>query len=208
MRKAFHHTHPNWKVNFKELFSSSESTSCGFSCIDQSVKRTFLYALAGFLSTLTFALALDDIQIAPTRKKLAEEKARTSGNTSVETKQIAYSVKVTSRVFRELQNVTIKYNIFYEAAQLGSTAKPEVKAASGSQSFPSLLTNKCVEFDTEAVQLDSAALDGGWYFSGGGKTVATDRVVGLWFKAFDAEGKQIGEYFNPASVPQKRKWKE
>jgi len=172
------------------------------------VKRTFLCALAGFLSSLTFAFALDDIQIVPTRKKLDEEKARTSSNTSVQSKQIAYSVKVTSRVFKELQNVTIKYNIFYEAAQLGSTAKPEVKTASGSESFPSLLTNKSVEFDTEAVQLDNAALDGGWYFSGGGKSVAKDKVVGIWFKAFDADGKTIGEYFNPSSVPQKRKWKE
>jgi hypothetical protein len=171
------------------------------------VKRTFLYALAGFLSTLTFALALDDIQIAPTRKKLDEDTAR-SNNTSVQTKQIAYSVKVTSRAFKELQNVTIKYNIFYEVAQPGGTAKPEVKTASGSQSFPSLLTNKPVEFDTEAIHLDSVALDAGWYYSSGSKGVATDKVVGLWFKAFDAEGKQIGEYFNPATVPQKRKWKE
>ncbi|MEI6278466.1 MAG: hypothetical protein WCQ16_03655 [Verrucomicrobiae bacterium] len=172
------------------------------------MKKILLVTVVALMSSLTVSLALDDIQILPTRKRLDEEKARTSSNTSVQTKEIVYSVKVTSGAFKELQNVTIKYNIFYEAAQLGSTAAPEVKTATGIQKFPSLLTNKPVEFDTTTIQLSAGKLDPGWYFKGGGKSVSKDKVVGLWFKAFDAEGKQIGEYVNPASVTQKRKWKE
>lgn len=150
---------------------------------------------------------MDDIQIVPTRKKLEEAKERSSSNTSVKSKQIIYSVMVTSRAFKELQNVTIKYNIYYEDSELGSTAKPEIKSVTGNHSFELLLTNKPVEFDTNAIQLDSAALDGGWYFKNGGSARAKDRIAGLWFKAFDATGKLIGEYANPADVKTKQKWK-
>jgi len=164
--------------------------------------------MAAVFSTLAVSSAIDEVQMLPTRKKLAEDEARGNDHTSVKSKQIIYSVKVNSRSFKELKNVTIKYNIYYEVSQLGSTAKGEVKSASGSQSFESLLTNKPVEFDTTAIQLNQAALDGGWYYSNGGSSVAKDKVVGLWFKAFDAEGKLIGEYANPASVAAKQKWKE
>jgi len=173
-----------------------------------AVEMKKILVCIALMACLTGAPALDDIQILPTRKKLDEDKARTGSNSSVQSTQIAYSVKVTSRAFKELQNVTVKYNIFYEDSQLGSTAKPEIKTASGSQAFPSLLTNKPVEFETSAIQLDKAALDGGWYYMDGGKSVSKDKVVGLWFKAFNAEGKQIAEYANPPSVTQKRKWKE
>lgn len=170
-------------------------------------KPAFL-VMAAIFSTVALSSAIDDVQMLPTRKKLDEDQARSSDHTSVKSKQIIYSVVVNSRSFKELKNVTIKYNIYYEVGQLGSTAKPEVKSASGSHPLESLITNKPVEFDTTAIQLNQAALDGGWYFSNGGSSVAKDKVVGLWFKAFDADGKLIGEYMNPSSVATKQKWKE
>lgn len=172
------------------------------------MKKPAFIILVLLLSTLAVSSAIDDVQMLPTRKKLDEDEARSSDHTSVKSRQIIYSVKVNSRAFKELQNVTIKYNIYYEVSQLGSTAKPEVKSASGSHSLESLLTNKPVEFDTTAIQLNQAALDGGCYFLNGGSSVAKDKVVGLWFKAFDAGGKLIGEYANPTSVATKQKWKE
>ncbi len=172
------------------------------------MKMPAFLVLVMLLSTLAVSSAIDDVQMLPTRKKLDEDKARTSSSTSVKSKQIIYSVKVNSRSFKELKNVTIKYNIYYEVSQLGSTAKPEVKSASGSHAFESLLTNKPVEFDTTAIQLSQSTLDGGWYFGNGADATAKDKVVGLWFKAFDAEGKLIGEYTNPPSVATKQKWKE
>jgi len=154
------------------------------------------------------AAALDEIQFLPTRTKLDSDKNRAGSDTTVETKEIAYTVKVTSRSFKELLDVTVKYNVFYEDSQLGSTAEPEIKCSAGSHVFPSLLTNKPVEFATETIKLDKASLDPGWYFASGASSKAKDKVVGLWFKAFDSSGKQIGEYANPTTVAKKRKWKD
>ncbi len=172
------------------------------------MKNHLALALAALVVSSACCQAIDDVVIAPTRKKLEEEKSRADKNTSVQSKAIAYSVKVTSRSFKELQNVTIKYNIYYEDNELGSKSDGDVKTISGSESFASLINNKPVDFDTKSVELTTAALDGGWYFNNGGKTTAKDKVVGVWFRAFDADGKQLGEYANPSTVTKKQKWKE
>jgi hypothetical protein len=56
--------------------------------------------------------------------------------------------------------------------------------------------------------LDKASLDAGWYFANGASAKSRDKVVGIWFKAFDSAGKQIGEYINPTTLTKKQKWKE
>jgi hypothetical protein len=170
------------------------------------MKTPAALVLAGLLVSTACCHALDDLVIAPTRKKLDQEKERTSSNTSQKSKEIAYSVKVSNRSSNELRNVTIKYNIYYEDNELGSKFKGDVKTISGSHVIASLLNSRPVDFDTKSVELTTAALDSGWYFKGGGKPVAKDRVVGIWFRAFDAEGKQIAEYANPPTVPKKQKW--
>lgn len=155
------------------------------------------------------ASALDDVTMLPTRKKLAEdEKHNSRQSATVESKEIAYDVKVTSKAFKELVGVTIKYNIFYEVAQPGVKGDGEIKASSGSHVIPSLLTNKPVEFTTDSIKLEKSSLDGNYYYSSGASAVAKDKVVGLWFKAIDADGKLIGTYVNPTSILQKQKWKE
>ncbi len=169
--------------------------------------KNFLLALF-VLSSVSASWAIDDVQILPTRKKLDENSGRGEKNSSEKSKQIIYSIKVTNSAFKELQNTTVKYNIFYEDAELGSNSKPEVKIVAGASSFPSLLPNKPVDFETDAIQLGQAALDGGWYFKNGAKAVAKDKVVGVWIRAFDEAGKQIGQYSNPSSVTTKQKWKE
>lgn len=168
----------------------------------------FFIPLVVLLAFVAGAAAFDDIQILPTRNKLDSSTSRGEKNTTVQSKEIAYTVKVTSHAFKELANITVKYNIFYEASQLGSTAAPEIKVSAGSHVFPSLLTNKPDEFQTEPVKLEKAALDAGWYYKNGGTTMAKDKVVGVWFKAFDSTGKQIGEYANPTTVSTKQKWKD
>lgn len=172
------------------------------------MKKIVTTLFSVLLLTSAAALALDEVTILPTRKKLDEDKSRPSGPISAKTKEISYTVKVTSRSFAELQGVTVKYNIFYEDSELGSKQAPDVKVISGSEILPTLLTNKPVEFVTKSVELTQQALDPGWYFAGGAKSTSRDKVVGLWFKAFNAEGKQIGEYANPTTVQKKLKWKE
>lgn len=170
------------------------------------MKHLSVFAAIVALATTT-SLAIDDIHILPSRIKLDSSKNNT-GNTNVESTDIAYSVEVNSSSFKELTGVTVKYNIFYEIVRVGAKGESDVKLSAGSHTFPSLLTNKAVKFETEPIKLAKSSLDAGWFYTNGASAKASDRVVGVWFKAFDSTGKQIGEYVNPASVTTKRKWKD
>jgi hypothetical protein len=170
------------------------------------MKTLCIFAVFVALATTT-SLAIDDVRILPSRIKLDSAKS-TKGSTNVDSTVIAYSVEVTSTSFKELTGVTVKYNIFYEVARLGSKGEQEVKLSSGSHTIPSLLTNKPVLFETEPIKLNQVSLDDGWHFVNGASTKAKDRVVGVWIKAFDSTGKQIGEYINPSSLTAKQKWKD
>lgn len=171
-------------------------------------KKLIVFSLAAAIALVpATSLCIDDVHIVPSRIKL-DASRNNKGNTNTETKDIAYSVKVTSSSFKELTNVTVKYNIFYQVSELGQKGEAEMKLCAGSHTIPSLLTSKTVEFETDPIKLEKASLDAGWYFANGASGRSMDKVVGVWFKAFDSTGKQIGEYTNPASVSTKQKWKE
>ena len=154
------------------------------------------------------SLAMDEIQMLPTRVKLDSSKSNNKSHVNVESKDIAYSVKVTSTFFKDVENVTVKYNIYYQVMEIGNKGEPDIKLSAGSHTFPSIPSGKAVEFETEPIKLEKAALDPGWYYKNGAAARAQDKVVGIWMKAFDSTGKQIGEYTNPSSVGQKQKWKD
>jgi hypothetical protein len=165
--------------------------------------------LAASLSLLPVAsMGIDSVKILPTPVKIDSSREVNKGNTNVETKEIAYTVKVISSSFSELTDVTVKYNIFYQVMELGSKGEPDIKVSAGAHKFPSLLTNRPVEFETDAIKLEKASLDSGWYFGNGASAKTRDKVVGAWFKAFDATGKQVGEYINPTTLPNKQKWRD
>ena len=71
------------------------------------IKTWCLYLLAALVLLPTAVLALDEVSILPSRKKLDEDKKRLDSSSSEKSKEISYSVKVTSRAFKELQNVTM-----------------------------------------------------------------------------------------------------
>jgi hypothetical protein len=163
--------------------------------------------MAGFFAGEVMASS-NDVTFTASRKRLDYSKDRSSGSTVVEEKEIVYTVKATSKSFKELAGVVIKYNIFFTEEQHGSTEKPKVRELAGKKVLPSMLTNKPMEFDTDPITLSEAKLSGSYYFTSGASNKAKDRVVGLWFRAFDAEGKLLGEYMNPGSVGSKYSWKE
>ena len=176
------------------------------------MKNLFVLSTAIVLALLQASLAFDIpvIQIFPSQIKLASSKNHGNKNTTVESKDIAYSVRVTSTAFQELTDVTVKYNIFYQVAELGSKSDPDIKLSAGSHTIPRLLTNKPIEFETDPINLTKASLDPGWYFVNRASANAQDKVVAIWFKAFDSTGKKIGEYPNPDSISTsiKLKWKD
>lgn len=165
--------------------------------------------LAAVLSLLPAAsMGIDSIKILATPVKLDSSREVNNANANVETKEIAYTVKVTSSSFSELTDVTVKYNIFYQVMELGSKSDPDIKLSAGAHKFPSLLTNRPVEFETDPIKLEKASLDPGWHFTDGAAAKTRDKVVGVWFKAFDSTGKLIGEYINPTTLSNKQKWRD
>jgi hypothetical protein len=173
------------------------------------MKKLFLLLAAAALSLVpATSMGIDSIKILPTPVKLDSSREVNKGNANVETKEIAYTVKVTSSSFSEVTDTTVKYNIFYEVSELGRKGDPDIKLSTGSHLIPSLLTNKSVEFETDRIKLEKTTLDSGWYFGNGASSKTRDKVVGVWFKAFDSTGKQIGEYINPTTLSNKQKWKD
>ena len=82
--------------------------------------RFLLLAAIGLFLLPATSRAFDDVQIMPSRTKLDSSKNRNKGSINSESKDIAYTVKVTSSSFKELTNVTVNYKIFYQVAELGS----------------------------------------------------------------------------------------
>lgn len=170
----------------------------------RDVKLPLLACLL-MLSAVAFAGTLDDVTIVATRVK-TDSKDQRKGSISVSEAEIAYDVKVSNRAFRELTAIILKYNIFYADSEPGSTAKPEVRVAKGDYRIESLKTHGTAEFKTAPIKLATAILDGNRYFLSGAGNVAKDRLLGVWIKAFDAEGRLIGEYMSPQGLSQKREW--
>lgn len=154
------------------------------------------------------AFAMDDIEITAARKKLDSSKDNPTAGIMTQEKAIIYVATVENTAFKPLENVTVKYNIFYEDVQLGSTAKPTVKSIKGARAFASIPRSDKVEFETDPIKLGNDSLGGNYYFTNGADPRARDKVVGVWFKAFDSAGKVIGEYANPSTVSKKQTWKD
>lgn len=171
------------------------------------MKATFLQILAVlFLASATTQAQMTDVTISASRKKLDEQKSRVPGETLTHT-EIAYMVTVTNKTFRTLPEVEVKYMLFYEDVQPGSTDKPSTRRIKGKESLANLESNRPVTFETQPVKLSKSELDGNVYWGSGAKSRSKDSVAGIWFRAY-AGGKLIGEYANPSTVTKKFDWKE
>lgn len=171
------------------------------------MKATLLQLLVGLtLVSATSHAQMHDVTISASRKKLDEQKRRVPGETITHT-EIAYNVTVTNKTFRTLPEVEIKYMLFYEEVQPGSTDKPSTLHVKGKETLANLESNRPVTFETQPVQLAKSELDGNVYWTSGAKSRAKDSVAGLWIRAF-AGDKLIGEYANPSTVTKKFDWKE
>ena len=173
--------------------------------------RVMKLLLAQVIAFSLFAVAtapaqLQDVQFTVTRQKLDEQKDRSSGNTTVTTKEVSYKVTVQNRTFKTIPELKVKYMVFYEAPQPGSK---EVLEAfhKGDETITALEGNRSTTFDTKAFKLTSEQLDGGWFYTSGASSKSKDRVAGIWIRAF-VDGKMVGEYVNPTTLSKKNDFKE
>jgi hypothetical protein len=167
-------------------------------------KALFLVLLLG-LSVTPSEAALSDVQITATKLKLDEKQERKT-NVTVKSKEIAYSVTVQSKSFKPIENLEIKYMVFYHDEKSGEKNEAGEKSFIGVEKIPMLEANRSVSFNTKPLVLTSEALDAGWYYANGAASQAKDRTTGVWFRAY-ANGQMIGEYANPASITS-RTWKD
>jgi hypothetical protein len=172
------------------------------------MKLSGIWQLVGLLLVTTFpAFAqLRDVEITVNRNKLDEQKKRASYET-LTAMQIAYDVKVRNKTFRDLENIEIKYMIFYEEAMHGSREKPALSYVKGKEAVGLLESHSEVSFLTTPVTLTKSELDGNAYWASGASNRSKDAIKALWFRAY-ADGKLVGEYVNPSTITKKAEWKE
>ncbi len=165
-----------------------------------------LLACAVFvLAVSTVQAGLSDVEITASKQKLEENKSK-DGNVVVNSKDIAYDITVKSKTSKPLENLDVKYVIFYEDSQAGKTDKAEEKAHTGSEKVALLEGNRTVAVKTKPLTLTTEELSAGWYYASGASGRAKDRTKGIWVRVY-AGDKLLGEYANPSSIT-KREWKE
>lgn len=158
------------------------------------------------MATCCFA-GLQDVEIKASRERLDQKKGRGDGPVTVTVDAIVYNVTVTNKTFKTIPEVAVKYMIFYEESRPGDP-KPVEVSAKGSEPLTNLEGHRPVTFNTKPIELSTAQLDGNYYWTSGAKGKQKDRVTGVWIKAFAPDGKLLGEYANPTTVPKKNTWKD
>ena len=148
---------------------------------------------------------LQDVAITATKKKIDESKNLAGQGAYVKTSQVVYAVTVQNKTFKELKDITIKYMVFYDKANLGEKEQPGEVSVRGEETIPVIGKSGTTKFETKPISLTTASLESGWSFDSGAKNYAKDRIAGVWFRAYSGD-KIIGEYANPSSMAS-RVWK-
>lgn len=159
-----------------------------------------------FLVTLTTRAALQDFDITAQREKLSEERAN-SNIVKVTAKEIRYRITVKNRNFRALEDVEVKYRLFYVDTDAGSPMPGRLLNKTGAMKFPLVGANALVEVETDPFTLTTEKLSSGYYYTEGGSNKNRDQVVGLWVRVY-SKGQLMQEYCNPSTLTKKAEWKD
>jgi len=196
------------------------------------MKPKIVFAVCATMLVASLGIAsAADVKFSMERKRLSQEKPQTSStarsstasytdvNTRVDSKDIIYTIIVESTSLRLLENVTVEYNIYYEQPQIGSMDRPPVKTLAGKHTIEKLPSYKKVPFDTDSITMKETHIEEqrternpttgrSTGASSNTSNQIKDRIVGNVIRAYNAEGKLIGEYINPASADTKFEWKK
>ncbi|MEI8342891.1 MAG: hypothetical protein WCH43_15310 [Verrucomicrobiota bacterium] len=168
-------------------------------------------ALAVILISAIPARASDTYSFGFTssQKKLEGEQ-KTNGDEIISREQWAYNVTIENKCFRDLENLEIQYIIFMKPEIPGQkmlSGHVELKRKSGSTSIKFFKKYDKFPFTTESMELTGTQLSGGYYWGNGANQNAKDALKGIWVRVF-ADGKQVAEYANPATITSKEHWDE
>jgi len=128
------------------------------------------------------------------------------------TENWGYTVTVENEAFKALQNLQVKYVIYYKQEKLGIKAPPRKQTKTGTFTIDSVDSLGKTSFDTVSVPLTRAVLVGsdvgGYdYFPNGAKPTAEDTLTGIWIRIYK-DGSQFAEFAYPAGLTSSEQWKD
>ena len=127
------------------------------------------------------------------------------GGAAVTKEHWAYEVTVENRTFKEMDNLDVKYIIFFNQEQLGVKAAATSRRQNGGFTIAALKPHEKKVFTTDSVELSKSHLVGNWIYHSGAKPNATDTLSGLWVRAYQAD-QLLSDYANPSTLKIQQKW--
>ena len=125
---------------------------------------------------------------------------------TVEETLYQYTVKVTNKSFAPLAGLSAQYRIFIrDDSGKGALSQQKLKRQAFAATVPDLSNSGDYTFETEAVKLQKATLDGDRYWVNGNRNKSQDKVAGVWIRVLQGD-KVVGEYINPSTLAAKEKF--
>jgi hypothetical protein len=167
-----------------------------------------------FLLVQSAKAADTDVNITVEKKRLehtAGSGFQPNSDTSKKTDEWAFTVTVENQTFKALENLEVKYIIFYKTEKLGQKGPARKETKSGSYTIPSIASLDKAIFDTDSVKLTRGMLIGQpgsyEYFTNGAKPNAADTLTGIWIRIYK-DGNQFAEYGYPAGLTSTEQWQD
>lgn len=150
-----------------------------------------------------------DLDVSCQPKKIEDKVTAQKSDEVSKTQKWGYSITVENKTFKPLDDLEVKYIIFYRHEYLGIKGPPQKKQASGSYTIKEVASNDKVTFDTDPVELTKASLlgpVGGYsYFTNGAKPSAEDSLTGIWIRIYQ-NGNLFTEFAKPSDLTDREKW--
>ena len=139
------------------------------------------------------------------RKRFDVERSQTASTMTTKEKW-GYNVVLENKSFQDLDNLEVKYRVFYlDDDRNSSSHKGKLKSSEGTAQIAALKNSAKFTFETTPVSLSESQLKDGW-IDGKKKAKAQDSVAGIWIKIFK-NGEVAFEYAEPQSLKSKAEWK-
>jgi hypothetical protein len=169
------------------------------------------YGIMSLLAALTIGSSSThagnfDLEIHCVPKRIDQNvKQASDGGAAITKEHWAYDVSIENKTFQNLNNLQVKYVIFFSQERLGVKAAATAERQPGSFTIPAIGSHQKRTFTTDSVELDKSHLVGNWIYPSGAKPNATGTLNGLWVRVYQ-NGQLFAEYANPANLTTQQKW--
>jgi len=158
-----------------------------------------------------FFLSESSFRISAGRKKTKDKEKSYSGSTwSEKVEDRGYEVVLENRSATQLENLEVKYCIFYEQDEIKNHQQHMSEGVlCGDFSLSQLSPKTKKTLVTEMVKIYKRELSGGYYYDANIKNVQTGRVRGIWIRVtmkLSSGEKLTRDYCLPDSLGNSKAW--